>query len=75
MTGNQYDLVVWSGSEIFAIIVCGSIPPSKPLWDMCFQRVRRRIGVAKSEPGRSDYGGSRPVNEGYIEMLPQRTNE
>jgi hypothetical protein len=27
---------VWSGSELFVIIVCGSIPPLKPLWDRLF---------------------------------------
>lgn len=31
--GKTYDLLVWSGSELFVIIVCGSIPPLKPYWD------------------------------------------
>ncbi|MCJ1236912.1 hypothetical protein MMC14_004895 [Varicellaria rhodocarpa] len=33
LTWATYDLVVWSGAEIFVIIVCGSVPPLKPLWD------------------------------------------
>ncbi|KAM3071006.1 hypothetical protein ACMFMG_009912 [Clarireedia jacksonii] len=33
LTWKTYDLLVWSGSELFVIIVCGSIPPLKPFWD------------------------------------------
>ncbi|RAL68231.1 hypothetical protein DID88_008934 [Monilinia fructigena] len=33
LTWKTYDLLVWSGSELFVIIVCGSIPPLKPYWD------------------------------------------
>ena len=31
--GETYNLAVWSGAEIFVTIVCGSMPPLKPLWD------------------------------------------
>ena len=31
--GETYNLTVWSGAEDFIIIVCGSIPTLKPLWD------------------------------------------
>ncbi|MCJ1313931.1 hypothetical protein MMC25_007611 [Agyrium rufum] len=33
LTYNTYNLIVWSSSEIFIIIVCASVPPMKPLWD------------------------------------------
>ncbi|QSZ29483.1 hypothetical protein DSL72_003997 [Monilinia vaccinii-corymbosi] len=36
LTWKTYDLIVWSGSELFVIIVCGSIPPLKPYWDRYF---------------------------------------
>lgn len=31
--GKSYNLDVWSGSELFVIIICGSVPPLKVLWD------------------------------------------
>ncbi|KAL9045812.1 MAG: hypothetical protein Q9214_001212, partial [Letrouitia sp. 1 TL-2023] len=31
----MYDMVVWSGAEDFVIILCGSAPTLKPLWDRC----------------------------------------
>ena len=40
--GDTYDLLVWSGAELVVIIFCGSVPPTKPLFD--------RI-VGKTRPG------------------------
>ncbi|KAL9120674.1 MAG: hypothetical protein Q9187_002773 [Circinaria calcarea] len=33
LTWATYNLIVWSGAELFVIIVCGSIPPLKTFWD------------------------------------------
>ncbi|OAQ65152.1 hypothetical protein VFPPC_06312 [Pochonia chlamydosporia 170] len=33
ITWETYDLYVWSASELFVIIVCGSVPPIKPVYD------------------------------------------
>ena len=33
ITWETYNLMVWSGSELFVIIFCGSVPPIKPLYD------------------------------------------
>lgn len=30
--GSTYDLDVWSASELFVIIVCGCIPPMRPIF-------------------------------------------
>lgn len=38
--GSTYDLDVWSGAELFVIIVCGSIPPLKILWDRYVRKIR-----------------------------------
>jgi hypothetical protein len=39
--GETYNLFVWSGAELFVIIVCGSVPPIKPLYDRAFGKKRR----------------------------------
>ena len=44
LTWETYNLFVWSGSELFLIIVCGSVPPIKPLYDMIFKKNRIRAG-------------------------------
>ena len=31
--GGSYNIEAWSGAEGFVMIVCGNIPPLKPLWD------------------------------------------
>jgi hypothetical protein len=36
ITWETYNLIVWSGSELFVLIFCGSIPPLKGLWDRLF---------------------------------------
>ena len=41
LTWETYNLFVWSGAELFVIIVCGSIPPIKPLYDLVFRKNHR----------------------------------
>ena len=31
--GESYNIEAWTGAEAFVMIVCGNIPPLKPLWD------------------------------------------
>lgn len=40
LTWETYNLFTWSGAELFVIIVCGSIPPIKPLYDLVFRKKR-----------------------------------
>lgn len=40
LTWETFNLFTWSGAELFVIIVCGSIPPIKPLYDMVFRKNR-----------------------------------
>lgn len=40
--GVTYNLVVWSGAEDFVIIVCGSVPTLKPLWDRYVSKTKSR---------------------------------
>lgn len=44
LTWETYNLFVWSSAELFVIIVCGSVPPIKPLYDMLFNQNRMRTG-------------------------------
>jgi hypothetical protein len=48
LTWETYNLFVWSGAELFVIIVCGSIPPIKPLYDMVFRKNHTRTGYGYS---------------------------
>jgi hypothetical protein len=34
--GDTFDLFAWSAAELFVIIVCGSIPPIRPLYEYIF---------------------------------------
>ena len=40
--GETYNLYAWSASELFVIMICGSIPPIKPLYDFVFDSKRPR---------------------------------
>ncbi|KAF7863820.1 hypothetical protein EAF04_006785 [Stromatinia cepivora] len=51
LTWKTYDLLVWSGSELLVIIVCGSIPPLKPYWDRCVSG--KKPTIYGSGPGNS----------------------
>jgi len=42
ITWATYDLFIWNGVEVFLLIVCGSIPPLKILWDRGVQRKTRK---------------------------------
>ncbi|GAB0134512.1 hypothetical protein EsDP_00002879 [Epichloe bromicola] len=37
ITWETYNLYLWSGMELFVIIVCGSVPPIKPVCDHVFR--------------------------------------
>lgn len=39
--GDEYGLTAWSVAETFVIMVCGSIPSLKPLWDFFFGKKQR----------------------------------
>ncbi|KJK82888.1 hypothetical protein H634G_02025 [Metarhizium anisopliae BRIP 53293] len=57
-TGETYELYVWSASELFVIIVCGSVPPIKPVYDYI-------LGKPPSSSAYANYGsGSYPHSSG-----------
>ena len=31
--GESYNIEAWTGAEAFVMIICGNVPPLKPLWD------------------------------------------
>ena len=33
LTWEMYELIIWSGTENFVVLFCGSVPPLKPLFD------------------------------------------
>ena len=49
VTWATYDLLLWHGAEYFLVVVLGSLPTLKPIWDLA--RGRRRTATA----GRSSY--------------------
>ena len=64
--GETYNLYAWSGSELFVIMVCGSIPPIKPLYDFIFDsKSHRHRGYAPHGSYERSYelGGKVKVTE------------
>ncbi|KAF5131100.1 hypothetical protein E5D57_007449 [Metarhizium anisopliae] len=58
ITWETYELYVWSASELFVIIVCGSVPPIKPVYDYI-------LGKPPTSSAYANYGsGSYPHNSG-----------
>ncbi|KAI0594613.1 hypothetical protein F4775DRAFT_426977 [Biscogniauxia sp. FL1348] len=56
LTWETFDLYIWTGSEIFLIIVCGSIPTVKPLWDR-FSGMKMSTGKGSYLPSSHNSGG------------------
>jgi hypothetical protein len=49
LTWETFDLYLWTSAEIFLVIVCGSIPTLKPLWDRFVgSKVRTHRGTGYS---------------------------
>jgi hypothetical protein len=38
LQGQTVPLLVWSGAELFVSMICGSIPPMKPVFDRIFKK-------------------------------------
>lgn len=61
--GETYDLYVWSASELFVIIVCGSVPPIKPVYDYLIGKPpissANATGYGRYASGSYPHGGSR----------------
>jgi hypothetical protein len=55
LTWETYNLFVWSSAELFVIIVCGSVPPIKPLYDMIFHHNRMRTGYGSTAGTQNNY--------------------
>ncbi|PWY85558.1 integral membrane protein [Aspergillus eucalypticola CBS 122712] len=70
LTWQTYNLYVWSGSELFVIIICGCVPPMRPVFTTLFgQNKSQFTGYYDSSSGykrRQSYklstlGSSQPV--------------
>ncbi|MCJ1291713.1 hypothetical protein MMC34_003258 [Xylographa carneopallida] len=56
VTWATFDLLLWNAVETFLVIICGSLPTLKPLYDICLGRVRERYAKrsrATSYPSKS----------------------
>ncbi|QUC21865.1 uncharacterized protein UV8b_06106 [Ustilaginoidea virens] len=60
ITWETYNLYVWSGLELFVIIVCGSLPPIKPVCDWMLGRPVS-AAVARYASKQSASSPSRPT--------------
>ncbi|OAA33221.1 integral membrane protein [Moelleriella libera RCEF 2490] len=70
VTWSTYQLYVWSGVELFVIILCGSVPPVKPVWDIL--RGKPRIStVTVTSNGRRESDLSTPSNK----IKPRRNSD
>lgn len=78
-TWETYPLFVWSSAELFVLIVCGSIPSLKPLWD---RYIIRKTYISSSAErsgtdGPSTWSSASGKKKGSMwgpVMSPQRTN-
>nr|ANM86611.1 hypothetical protein [Cladonia uncialis subsp. uncialis]AUW30807.1 hypothetical protein [Cladonia uncialis subsp. uncialis] len=66
VTWINYPLTVWNGSEVFVIILCGSMPALKVLWDHHVKKTRQAPYSSNT------YGSTK--NE-YIEMMGSSRDE
>ncbi|MCJ1439063.1 hypothetical protein MMC27_008454 [Xylographa pallens] len=55
VTWGTYDLLLWNGAETFLVILCGSIPALKPIYDMCVRRQRASTRPLFSLPRKPTY--------------------
>ncbi|MCJ1387113.1 hypothetical protein MMC17_010242 [Xylographa soralifera] len=58
VTWATYDLLLWNAAETFLVIICGSLPTLKPIYDMCLGRARERF----TKPSRASSYPSKPSN-------------
>lgn len=69
VTWNNIPLELWTGSEVFVIIICGSVPPLKVIWDQLVKKIRqiRHVPMSPDTYTRAE--------NGYIEMSGKHRNE
>lgn len=83
LTWETYNLFVLSSAELFVIIVCGSIPPIKPLYDMVFRSDRQRTGYSYSnsanryieEHSLKNNSRSRPLESGDRHLVGSSSDD
>lgn len=59
LTWETFSLYLWTGAEIFLIIVCGSLPTLKPLWDRFFGRILASVTGSKKSGGYASFKSKR----------------
>ncbi|TWU70622.1 hypothetical protein ED733_000770 [Metarhizium rileyi] len=77
ITWETYDLYVWSASELFVIIVCGSVPPIKPVYDYIVGKPPHSSAYAYGRYASGSYQHnsrlSRKSREDELELCPADT--
>ncbi|KAI1759504.1 hypothetical protein GGR53DRAFT_141107 [Hypoxylon sp. FL1150] len=69
LTWETFNLFAWVSAEIFVIIICGSVPALKPIWDCAFRQgawsVSRRYAtgqyMSEEGPRKSPFGQPRCI--------------
>lgn len=57
IVGGEYEVTIWSISETWVIIFCGSLPAMKPLWDHYISKGGKESSLLNCNVGRpDDYG-------------------
>lgn len=80
VTWGTYDLLLWNAAETILVIICGSLPTLKPIYDMCISRGAASRGSSyPSDPShkkKKSYGSSFPSrstgDEAYVRLEPVR---
>lgn len=68
LPGDQFELLIFTGLEVWLIIFCGSIPTLAPLWDAVFGRDRKNTDYYSSN------GSSKLSESSGEEVFQSRTN-
>ncbi|MCJ1293337.1 hypothetical protein MMC34_004891 [Xylographa carneopallida] len=76
VTWGTYDLLLWNGAETFLVILCGSIPALKPIYDMCLRRQQASSRALFSIPRRPTYRPKKSFpslstgDDSYVQLEP-----
>ncbi|KAK3938710.1 putative integral membrane protein [Diplogelasinospora grovesii] len=79
LTWETYNLCLWVCAEIFLIILCGSIPTYKPLWERAFggggkKKKSAAVGYAVYDDAEGGSGSS-SSRHGYIKTVSSSTSQ
>lgn len=64
-TGDQYDALLFTGLEIWLVIICGTIPTIKPVWDVSSKFFSGLFGGKSNSTEKYGKGSLNSTNMSY----------